>query len=388
MPWLDTEVDRWEALGHVFGSTPLPEAIARCDALYPENSTSRWVAIRRGLYIGTLLAYQGHVADGMRLQDQARDLAVELGVDVAVYEWWKGMMLFEGGQPEDAIPHLIAGVENTLRTGDRNHASTDAAAAAHALAQAGRYAEAEQYVEMARDWSAADDLSTQMLWRGALARTRASSGAIDEAEQLAREAVALCDGTDFAAASGVALTDLAWVSARLGKPDQAVMPPSRRSRSSAAAERSTSAAKPRRSSPNWTRRRCSHIAGGGSVRPIRRSVRTGARTVHNAGTFMLAMPSLMKTKRPLSGPAHVAGSRGWVVAGVTGRGRPTAEPPTRGRRAMTVQMMMIRAAPYLEARFHSGAMVGLVVAMRGMIHSLSGLSIARAIRRSEHREPA
>jgi class 3 adenylate cyclase/DNA-binding SARP family transcriptional activator/tetratricopeptide (TPR) repeat protein len=221
MPWFNAEVDRWEALALVFGSTPVAKALARCNVLYPEGSTQKWVTIRRGLFVGTLLACQGDVVEGIRLQNEARDLALELGVDVAPYAWWMGIMLFEAGQPEDAIPHLIAGAESTVSTGDRNHASTDAASAAHALAQVGRYAEVGRFVEMARDWSAADDRSTQMLWRGALARSRAASGAMDEAEQLARAAVSMAEGTDFAAASGLALIDLAWVSLRAGKLEQA-----------------------------------------------------------------------------------------------------------------------------------------------------------------------
>jgi hypothetical protein len=58
---------------------------------------------------------------------------------------------------------------------------------------------------------ATDDIATQMVLRQAAARIRARTGATDEAELLAREAVALAQGTDMLNEHGDTLLDLAEV---------------------------------------------------------------------------------------------------------------------------------------------------------------------------------
>ena len=50
-----------------------------------------------------------------------------------------------------------------------------------------------------------------MLWRGVQARVLATRGRLDDAEALAREAVALAEQTDFVVYRGDALVDLAHI---------------------------------------------------------------------------------------------------------------------------------------------------------------------------------
>ena len=95
--------------------------------------------------------------------------------------------------------------------GDRALLSTTAALLAQALLAQGRDEEAERFAELSEELAPADDLITQVLWRGVRARTLAGRGLIEEAERLAREAVALAETSDFVNDRGDALFDLAVV---------------------------------------------------------------------------------------------------------------------------------------------------------------------------------
>ena len=225
VPWLAADANKLEAFGLLEGSEPIDAAIERLDVLFPERLQDRPVMMRRCLFVGMLRATQGQIDTALRLLEQGARIRAELGVGQRGDEaWFRGFGYFEAGQPADAVPHLVEAASGAIQAGDRSHGSTQAALAAHALAQVGEHDNVERFVGMAREWSSPDDRSTQMLWRGALARVRAASGDNADAEQLAREAVELAEGTSYASAIGRALIDLAWVSLRIGKPEQAAAP--------------------------------------------------------------------------------------------------------------------------------------------------------------------
>lgn len=78
-----------------------------------------------------------------------------------------------------------------------------------------------EYAQKAQNWASPDDYVTHVLWRRAVARTCIASAKIEEAERLMHEAVDLTTDSDWADEMGLALIDLAWVSLRIGKTDQA-----------------------------------------------------------------------------------------------------------------------------------------------------------------------
>jgi class 3 adenylate cyclase/tetratricopeptide (TPR) repeat protein len=100
--------------------------------------------------------------------------------------------------------------------------STAAGQLARSLCLLGRLDEAEEWALRARELGAADDVWTQTLWRQALASVLARRGEHAEAERLAREAVAIGDGTDILDMQGDAYADLAEVLLLSGKPGEAV----------------------------------------------------------------------------------------------------------------------------------------------------------------------
>ena len=67
---------------------------------------------------------------------------------------------------------------------------------AHALVDQRRFDEAEDAASLSEKTGAEDDVSTQVMWRGALARVLSARGRPDEARALAETAVRLAEQTD------------------------------------------------------------------------------------------------------------------------------------------------------------------------------------------------
>ena len=125
------------------------------------------------------------------------------------------------GDPVAAERSLRSGLRDLEEMGDRAVLSTTAAYLAQALLAQRRDEEAERFAELSEELAAADDLITQILWRSVRARTLAGRGLIEEAERLAREAVALAERSDFVNDRGDALFDFAIVLRQAGHLDDA-----------------------------------------------------------------------------------------------------------------------------------------------------------------------
>jgi len=89
------------------------------------------------------------------------------------------------------------------------------------LAQ-GRDEEAERYAAQSEQLAAADDVSTHAIWRGVRAQVLAKRGQIEDAERLARSAVAALAESDFVNLQGEALLELAAVLEHGGRREEAV----------------------------------------------------------------------------------------------------------------------------------------------------------------------
>ena len=201
-----------QALLH--GPTPVPEALDRVSRLREElkldpAQTAPVLTSRAGL-----LAMAGEI-------DQAR---TELGRAAALNEEFglrfrRATQGFVGAQIELAAGDLEA-AERELRTsssaladyGAATSATTHKALLAGVLCSRGSLEEAEEQArEVAAD-AVADDVLTQVLWRTALAQTRSQRGAAEEAQELARRALVLCEGIEFPFLQVVALSVAADVS--------------------------------------------------------------------------------------------------------------------------------------------------------------------------------
>jgi len=195
--------------GHLHGPTPVDEALCWHEAQsmlaqrYP-NMLLHWAdleAMRGRFGEARALLAQGHA----RLEELGhRTLIAGAGED-----YWCVEM--HAGDPVAGERGLRRSCELLEQMGERSYLSTHAGWLGQALCALGRYDEAEDWAEKARALGASDDVITQMLWRQVRAKVLAHRGDLEEAERLAREAVALAEETDQLDSHGDALVDLAEV---------------------------------------------------------------------------------------------------------------------------------------------------------------------------------
>ncbi|TMK96741.1 MAG: tetratricopeptide repeat protein [Actinobacteria bacterium] len=106
--------------------------------------------------------------------------------------------------------------------GERSWLSTLAADLALILCAQKRYEEAGRFVELSRETAASDDINSQAEWRRARAKILANEGSLDQAESLAREAVALVRDVEGTFSHAPALSDLALILRQAERPEEAV----------------------------------------------------------------------------------------------------------------------------------------------------------------------
>ena len=125
------------------------------------------------------------------------------------------------GDAVAAGARLHADMDRLEGLGEQALLATTAAMLAQALYAQGRLAEAESLSVLAERSAAPEDLSTQAIWRGVRAQVLARGGRHEEAEALAREAVALVERSDALTDQGDALLALAEILDLRGRPAEA-----------------------------------------------------------------------------------------------------------------------------------------------------------------------
>ena len=98
--------------------------------------------------------------------------------------------------------------------------ATTTALLAQAVYAQGRMREADELCRATAGAAAADDIVSQVIWRGVQAKILARDGGCEEAEALAREAVVLVEPTDLLSHHGDAMLDLAEVLRTCSRPDE------------------------------------------------------------------------------------------------------------------------------------------------------------------------
>jgi tetratricopeptide (TPR) repeat protein len=208
-----------------YGSSPVEAVLERMNATEERAGRAGALDVTILRFRGELAAMQGDFATGRALAAQSRALGQELGLhnllaagiphSVAAVE-----ML--AGDPAVAERELRAGIEAMERMGDWGHLVTLIPYLVDALLAQGRQTqEAAPLVEQGFEHVVVDDADAQIGLRRAQARLRAEQGHPDEAEAVAREAVARSAGTDYLDLRGRALFDLAEVLVLVRKPDEA-----------------------------------------------------------------------------------------------------------------------------------------------------------------------
>jgi class 3 adenylate cyclase/tetratricopeptide (TPR) repeat protein len=201
------------AIAALYGPTPVPEAIERCESIVAEAREDRRTQGLVMSLLSGLRAMQGDFSAARDLYTRARLMLEEFGRSVVAASTSQQSCRVEllAGDPAAAERELRRDFDELSEMGERYFLSTAAGELAGAVYAQGRYAEAEELTRVAEELSAEDDLTSQALWRSVRAKTLARRGLDEDAEELAREAVALLEDTDALILQADALEDLAEV---------------------------------------------------------------------------------------------------------------------------------------------------------------------------------
>jgi predicted ATPase/DNA-binding SARP family transcriptional activator len=217
-----TEVLGWLASAALWGPTPAPEGIRRCERFLTEvgsHQTGEAVILN---HLAGLYAMQGRAEEARQVL--ARGLAAfeELGATMtSSVTHPASFVAMLAGDMATAEAHLRRDYRRLEQMGEHNYLATTAAFLAQAVAAQGRHDEAERFIAVSRDAGAGEDFLAQVITQGLLARILAARGQLAEAEELSRAAVTLAARTDFLNQHGDALLELAGVLAEVGRTREA-----------------------------------------------------------------------------------------------------------------------------------------------------------------------
>jgi predicted ATPase/class 3 adenylate cyclase len=211
------------AVSLYFGPTPVEEAISRCESFLTEVTGARSLEAGVWSILAGLRAMRGDFDEARKLWAAARDQYEELGLGHrrAARSLLAAAIETLAGDDEAAERELRWGYETLERMGERGARASIAAFLAESIYRQGRDDEAARFAEITHELAAVDDLEPQVLWRSVKAKVLAKRGELDQAEQLAREAEALVESTDFPDLQAIAFLSLAEVLEAIGKTDEA-----------------------------------------------------------------------------------------------------------------------------------------------------------------------
>jgi class 3 adenylate cyclase/DNA-binding winged helix-turn-helix (wHTH) protein len=217
-----TEILRWVAVSLVLGPTPVADAIRRCEGIERDVTCNPAATADVQQSLAALHAMEGRFDHARELIDSSSAVFEDLGLTLTTVAGHdRALVELLAGDPVAAEQSLRAGFSTLEQMGESNLLATSAAYLAQALLAQRRDEEAERFARLSDELATADDLLTQVLWRGVLARTLVGRDSLEEAEEIARDAVALSERTDFITHKGDALVDLAIVMSQAGHPEQA-----------------------------------------------------------------------------------------------------------------------------------------------------------------------
>jgi class 3 adenylate cyclase/tetratricopeptide (TPR) repeat protein len=210
-------------LSLVWGTTPVPEAIERCERMLEEVEGEMHLRARVLVGLADLRAQQGDFDEARRLYEETKALATEHGLTllVALHTLTGGSIELLAGDADAAERELRWGYERLRRIGERVSLSTSAAYLAEALYRLGSLDEAERFTEIGQETAAVKDRVTHAIVRGTRAKILAARGDAAGAEPIAREAVSLTEETDDLNLRAAALLSLAEVLGEAGREDEA-----------------------------------------------------------------------------------------------------------------------------------------------------------------------
>ncbi|HTS01893.1 MAG TPA: adenylate/guanylate cyclase domain-containing protein, partial [Thermoanaerobaculia bacterium] len=208
---------------YLYGPTHVDEVIRRCDGIL-EDPGARPAAEARALRtLASCRAMQGRFDEARDLVGRSRRMLNELGLHLraAFTSEAAGFVEMLAGDAAAAEAEFRSGFETAEEFGELGYRATAAGLLSQALFAQERLDEADALAGTAEEATAADDLTTQILWRGVRGRVLSVRGEHADAEALAREAASLAAETDDVNMRADTLVDLAHVLRAAGRDAEA-----------------------------------------------------------------------------------------------------------------------------------------------------------------------
>ena len=211
------------ARGAALGPMPADAATRRCREILEESAGDRYAEGATANALAYLEGMRGSFDEARELAARSRTILEDLGLVLAasVLDVWAGQVELLAGDPAAAERIWRASYETLERLGERGNLSTIAAFLAEALYEQEADDEAQRLTEVSEGAASDDDATSQIAWRVTRAKLLARRGELERAEELAREAVARADQTEWPNLRGSARTSLAEVLLAGGRPDEA-----------------------------------------------------------------------------------------------------------------------------------------------------------------------
>jgi tetratricopeptide (TPR) repeat protein len=207
------------ALAAALGPAPVADAIAACEAFRPVAAASPAATAATLNPLALLHAMAGDFASADALLDEAGAILRELGGVFGGVAHLEASTRMLAGRPDLAEAALRRGADDVGAVS--GVVATTTALLAQAVYAQGRFAEAGELCRTIDAAAVTDDNLTRAIWHGTHAKVLAHEGRCDEAEALAREAVAQIEETDLLSHRGDAMLDLADVLTMCGRSAEA-----------------------------------------------------------------------------------------------------------------------------------------------------------------------
>jgi class 3 adenylate cyclase/tetratricopeptide (TPR) repeat protein len=207
----------------LWGPAPVDAAIVRCDELLAEAEGNDPMRANVLATLAGLHALRADFDGARQRQTAATEIYRELGhamLIAGLAEITANIELL-AGDPAAAEAELRRALDWFYSTGRPTFVHHYAAALATTLVAQGRYEEAREPAERARDGISVLDVQGNVLWRGALAQAEAVAGNLDVALALAGEGVDVAALTDGLTMRAQALLQLAAVHTMAGQTEDA-----------------------------------------------------------------------------------------------------------------------------------------------------------------------
>ena len=207
------DIVSWLASAALWGPTPAPEGIQRCQDYLDEIGNHPTGKAGILLNLAGLYAMQDDFAAAQATLNTAKSMLETLGPTMtAAITQPAALIAMLAGDPATAEGYLRLEYDSFYQVGERRFLATTAAYLARAIAAQGpsRYDEAIRLIAVSRE-APDEDLSTRAVGQGLHARILADRGRYREAEELARSAAGLAAQTDFLSEHADTLLELSHV---------------------------------------------------------------------------------------------------------------------------------------------------------------------------------